>query len=69
MTPGGLGELVQTQLSAPQQTQTPQTFLTLSSRLQCVEVVRMSDGKHFLCMGSDAQVDYPHVWMSLSSTL
>ncbi|KAG1663280.1 hypothetical protein FOA52_006321 [Chlamydomonas sp. UWO 241] len=46
---GGLGELVQVQLSSGAQT-------LLASRLQCVEVVRVADGKHFLCMGKDAQV-------------
>ena len=57
LTPGGLGDLVQTQLSVPQQQQQQQNpQSSLSSRLQCVEVVRMADGKHFLCMGSDAQV-------------
>ena len=40
---------MQTQLSCSQQS-------SLSSRLQCIEVVRMGDGKHFLCMGADAQV-------------
>uniref|UniRef100_A0A6U2JVD1 Calmodulin n=1 Tax=Chlamydomonas euryale TaxID=1486919 RepID=A0A6U2JVD1_9CHLO len=46
---GGLGELVQVQLSSGAQSQ-------LASRLQCVEVVRLADGKHFLCLGKDAQV-------------
>ena len=40
---------MQTQLSCSLQS-------SLSSRLQCIEVVRMGDGKHFLCMGADAQV-------------
>ena len=47
--PGGVGELLQVHLSSPQ-------YGLLTTCLQCVEVVRVSDNRHWLCMGREAQV-------------